>query len=186
MEYLDLFDQTGQLIGSPVAREELGDRSQLGDAFVKVVHGIPVNSAGAVLVQQRALTKAIWPGRWALLGGHVDAGETAEASLLREFREEYGIDASTAPRAMVLRLIQRVAHALMEFWLILIDVDVADVVCQADEVAQVGYRTPAELVEIYQAEDRWAPGEAVYRDQVLELFRSLPEVSQALRAEVAR
>ena len=181
MEYLDLYDAAGRLVRAHVSRAAVGDHSGLGDEFVKVVHGIPVNSAGEVLMQQRAWSKPIWPGRWALLGGHVASGETSEQALLREFREEYGVDASAAPRELVYQLVQRVGHALMEFWLILIDVGVQEVHCQPDEVVQAGYRTVAELVELYDADDRWAEGEDGYRAAVLDLFRSIPALAEQLR-----
>jgi len=181
-EYVDLFDETGRLVRAGVPRASIGDHSGLGEAFVKVVHGIPVNVAGEVLLQQRAWSKAIWPGRWALLGGHVDSGETSEEALLREFREEYGIDAAQAPRAMVHRLVQRIGHSLMEFWLILIDVKVADIVCEPGEVASAGYRSVADLVKLYDTDDRWGPGEEPYRAEVVELFRAVPDLARRLRA----
>jgi mutator protein MutT len=46
---------------------------------------------GRVLAEKRKLTKQVAPGLVALPGGHVDAGETVEATLVRELREELGI-----------------------------------------------------------------------------------------------
>lgn len=31
------------------------------------------------------------PGKWALFGGHIEAGESSEAALIRELREELGL-----------------------------------------------------------------------------------------------
>jgi len=44
-----------------------------------------------VLVERRKLTKRLAPGTLAIPGGHVEAGETLEAALLREAREELAI-----------------------------------------------------------------------------------------------
>lgn len=33
-----------------------------------------------------------WPGRWVVGGGHIDHGETIKDALIREVKEEYGLD----------------------------------------------------------------------------------------------
>src|SRR5688572_26854023 len=49
---------------------------------------------GRILVEKRSAHKQLLPGVLAIPGGHVDAGETLEAALVRELREELGISAS--------------------------------------------------------------------------------------------
>lgn len=46
---------------------------------------------GAVLLGKRAPTRQLAPDVWDVFGGHVEPGETAEAALVRELREELGI-----------------------------------------------------------------------------------------------
>jgi mutator protein MutT len=45
-----------------------------------------------LFIARRADTKKTWPGRFELIGGHVDPGETLEDALRREVREEIGIE----------------------------------------------------------------------------------------------
>jgi 8-oxo-dGTP pyrophosphatase MutT (NUDIX family) len=46
---------------------------------------------GHVLAERRRLTKTVAPGAVAIPGGHVEAGEAAEAALRREMQEELGV-----------------------------------------------------------------------------------------------
>jgi 8-oxo-dGTP diphosphatase len=54
-----------------------------------------VDGDGRVLVQQRAPGRAM-AGLWEFPGGKVETDETPEAALIRELREELGIDTEAA------------------------------------------------------------------------------------------
>ena len=54
-----------------------------------------VDGDGRVLVQQRPKDKEM-AGLWEFPGGKVEAGETPEASLIRELKEELAIDVTAA------------------------------------------------------------------------------------------
>ena len=48
------------------------------------------NDKGQIFCQRRSLTRKLFPGRWDILGGHVEPGETLEECLRREVLEEAG------------------------------------------------------------------------------------------------
>ena len=54
-----------------------------------------IDDDGRVLVQQRSAHRAM-AGLWEFPGGKVEPGETPEVALVRELREELGIDTQTA------------------------------------------------------------------------------------------
>ena len=60
--------------------------------------------SGRVLIAQRPAGKPL-AGRWEFPGGKVAAGESEEAALARELREELGIEMTTAKPFM------RLTHA---------------------------------------------------------------------------
>ena len=47
---------------------------------------------GELLIAKRANSKKFLPGKWELLGGHIEFGETVEDGLRRELREELHVD----------------------------------------------------------------------------------------------
>ena len=63
--------------------------------IILVVAVALVDSDGRVLLAQRPAGKAM-AGLWEFPGGKVQAGETPEAALIRELKEELGIDTSEA------------------------------------------------------------------------------------------
>jgi mutator protein MutT len=54
------------------------------------VFGVLIRGESVLLVK-RAATRAYYPGVWDFPGGHVEAGETPERTLVRELEEELGV-----------------------------------------------------------------------------------------------
>ncbi|MCF6524842.1 (deoxy)nucleoside triphosphate pyrophosphohydrolase [Streptomyces sp. JJ36] len=63
----------------------------------QVVVGAAVCEAGRLLAARRTAPPAL-AGRWELPGGKVETGETPEAALVRELREELGIEVEPTGR----------------------------------------------------------------------------------------
>ncbi|GHT48417.1 NTP pyrophosphohydrolase [Bacteroidia bacterium] len=91
-ELFPLIDESGQVTGS-ASRSECHNGSK---RLHPVIHLHIFNKQGELLLQKRSQKKDIQPGKWdTSVGGHVDYGETVEEALMREVREELGIQAFT-------------------------------------------------------------------------------------------
>ena len=60
------------------------------EMFKSAVHMIIMNN-DKLLIQKRKGTK-LWPGYYALPAGHIDVGENQYKALIREAKEELGIE----------------------------------------------------------------------------------------------
>lgn len=64
----------------------------------RATHMLVFNERGELFLQQRSLTKDMWPGVWdSSASGHVDSGEDYDTCALRELGEELGYRPAIAP-----------------------------------------------------------------------------------------
>lgn len=89
-EWLPVVNEEGKIIGK-------SPRSICHDGNNKFLHPVVhihiINSKKRLLLQKRAITKDIQPGKWdTSIGGHISFGEKLENAIQREAKEELGID----------------------------------------------------------------------------------------------
>lgn len=85
------------------------------EKFLSSVYMIIRNEKNDILLQRRQGTK-LWPGFLALPAGHIDQGENAYDALVREAKEELGIELSLndiIDTFVVNRLKNRCCHTMM-------------------------------------------------------------------------
>ena len=90
---------------------------------LNVVAAIIENPQGQLLIAERPPNKA-WAGYWEFPGGKIEAGESHEAALLRELREELGLALEGETLTHYYHG-KRGAEVILDFYHILLTRDVA-------------------------------------------------------------
>ena len=93
MEYWDIYDEKKQKTGRTMKRN---DWNMQPDEYHLTVLGVLKRPDGRYLITQRKLDKEWGAGWWEVPGGGVNAGEDSRDAVIREIREETGIDVSQA------------------------------------------------------------------------------------------
>jgi len=90
-ERVDIYTQDRVNTGETREREGL----RLGEGeYMLYVLAVVEDAKGRVLITRRALDKHWAPGAWEVPGGGAGAGETSAQAVVREVREEVGLDVS--------------------------------------------------------------------------------------------
>ena len=93
MEFWDIYDKDKKPTGRTMKKNDwiLKD----GEYHLSVL-GVIHRPDGRFLITQRVMTKAWAPGWWEVSGGAAQAGEESYEAVLREVKEETGLDAGNA------------------------------------------------------------------------------------------
>jgi mutator protein MutT len=124
----------------------------------------PVLGAAAVVIHDGRVVlirrgKAPSAGEWSIPGGAVELGESVEAALRREVREETGLDIAVG---RFLEVFERVEHdddRAVRFHFVVLDYAatvISGTLCAGDDAADVALVDPADL-------DRYALADTVRR-----------------------
>ena len=88
MELLDIVDENNNLTGEVCEREYVHNNGLRHRESAVLV----INEKNELLLEKRAATKKSSPNKWALCAGHVSSGEDPEDTMIRELKEEIGMN----------------------------------------------------------------------------------------------
>ena len=93
MEFWDIYDKDKKPTGRTMKRNDWCLKD--GEYHLTVL-GVIARPDGTFLITKRVMTKAWAPGCWEVSGGAAQAGEESYEAVLREVKEETGLDARNA------------------------------------------------------------------------------------------
>lgn len=148
--------------------------------LTKAVHLNAWSPAGGMWIARRAPTKSTDPGKWdTLAGGLAAAGESLDASLLRESNEEAGLSPvhleSHTPLQIILRMHRRLPEGYQVEDVLASECVLSESVvpCNQDgEVSEIRIVPISELWSLIRADEFTAEAELVILDGLKKRFRN--------------
>ena len=143
MEYLDIYNEKKEKLNKKIKR---GDKL-LDNEHILVAVIFIENSEGKYLIQKTSKEKG---EKYATTGGHVLSGETPKTAIIRETKEELGLDVSNENIIYIGDLLFGIPFG--EIYYLKKDLDIAKLKLQQEEVEQVEYLTKAEILKLIETE----------------------------------
>jgi mutator protein MutT len=147
MEYWDIYNKNRELTGRTVVR---GDKIFPGD-FHLVVFAIIINSKGECLISKRTPNKT-FPNMWEITGGAAISGDTSKEAVLREIKEELGIDMPEESGEVVAQFINESNLPYFgDVWRFEYDIAIEKIKCQPEEVSEAKWVSKETLLALIEA-----------------------------------
>lgn len=149
-ELFDVLNEKGEYTGKVETREKCHKEG----LWHKAVALFIINSKGQVLLQKRSIKKKMWPNMWDITGGgHVLAGEFGFQAIIREMKEELGIDLEKNDTTFIGSAISInikgdiVNKHFNEYYIVNKDVDESKLKLDAEEVSEVTWVEKNEIIK---------------------------------------
>ena len=144
MELWEVFDENGNPTGEVMEKydKRVFDRGMyhLGsDVWI-------INSDNKILIQKRSDKKRFEPNVWAMTGGSVVVGEKSEETIIREAKEELGIDISPKDLKLVTKF--RTVNVWIDTYIVRKDYDISQMKFQEEEVSDAKWVTFEEIDDL--------------------------------------
>lgn len=149
MELWDIYDENKKCTGRTMERNDWNMKD--GEYHLTVL-GVIKRSDGRFLITKRVMTKAWAPGSWEVSGGAAQAGEDSKTAVMREIKEETGIDVSAAEGGYLFSYQRKNPkekdNYFVDVYRFLMDVTEAEVTLQQAEAAGVRFASAEEIKEL--------------------------------------
>lgn len=149
-EFFDVLTEKGQYTGNIETREQCHKRGLWHKAVVVFI----INSKKQVLLQRRSPNKKMWPNMWDITaGGHVLAGEFGFQAIIREAKEELGLDLNKNDITFIGSAISTnikgdiINNHFNEYYIARKDIDETELKLQEEEVSEVKWIDKDEIIE---------------------------------------
>ena len=141
MEYLDIYKEKKEKLNKKVKR---GDKILANEHILVSVIFIE-NSEGKFLIQKTSKEKG---EKYATTGGHVLSGENSKEAIIREVKEELGLDISNEDIIHIGDLLFGIPFG--EIYYLKKDLDITKLKLQQEEVEKVEYLSKNEILKLIE------------------------------------
>lgn len=153
-EMIDEYNCRGEKIG--VVDKEVAHKKGL---WHKSVHVWILNDKNEILLQYRCAEKKLYPDTWdCSFAGHIGAGESSIEAVLREGKEELGIDVNLECLSYVftnregIEFEQIISNEFVDVFVLRQNVGVDDLVFQKEEVSDAKFVSLEEFFDLVEHE----------------------------------
>jgi len=88
---------------------------------------------------------------WEITGGSAISGDTSEVAVLREIKEELGIEMPKGEGTLVMQFLNESKFSYFgDVWRFKYDIEIEKIVCQPDEVSEATWVTKEALLDIIE------------------------------------
>ena len=161
MEYFNVYNKYGEKTGDIIERNEA---HKIGVCH-RVIHLWILNSCNELLIQQRSAGKDAGANLWYVsVGGHIESSESIENTLIRETKEELGLDIIpyinsveylyTFRETMIDNNKSFIDNEFYDVFVLRANFDIDQITIQEDEVQAVKYISYDEFKKIVVNEDK--------------------------------
>ena len=145
-ELWDIYDENRKKTGKVAERGVTN--LEFGKEYHIVVQGIILNSKNEILISQRAPHKNLGL-QWECNGGSILAGETSLDGIIRELKEELGIEFSKREAMFLKEIRGRRFPNFKDLWLFRKDIDIKDVKFNDGEAIAAKWVSIDKFIEMY-------------------------------------
>lgn len=149
-ELVDILDEKGMYTGNVETRE----KCEKEGLWHKAVTVFIINGKGQVLLQRRSANKKTWPNMWDITaGGNVLAGEFGFEAIIRECKEELGIELNREDITFIgstksaNKRGKIINNYFNEYYIANKEVDETKLQLQEEEVSEVKWMDKNEIIE---------------------------------------
>ncbi len=149
-ELVDVLNEKGMYTGKTETRINCSKQG----LWHKAVCVFIINSKGQVLLQKRSESKKTWPNMWDVTaGGNVLAGEFGFQAIMRECKEELGIELSKNDITFIGSAISTnkkgdiINNYFNEYYIANKEIDTTKLQLQKEEVSEVKWMDRVEIIE---------------------------------------
>ncbi|MDD7353284.1 MAG: NUDIX domain-containing protein [Peptoniphilaceae bacterium] len=145
MEYWDVYNKKGKWKRRVIRK---GERLKNNEYHI-IVEGWILRDDGNFIIQRRALEKKSFAGMWyCSAGGSVISGETPKEGMIREFKEELGIDIDSDELRLKRIIIDK--NTIFYIYLVHKNISLDDITLQAEEVMAVDIADPVKIKKMIE------------------------------------